>query len=71
MVILLIITFIVVPVVIFTLAMCRSAAFADRQMENLLSGNVSAHSIKRKRVESEIPTVPIRSRLNPKLNNSG
>ena len=71
MVILLIVIFIVVPVVIFTLAMCRSAAFADRQMENLLSGNVPAYSIKSKRIESEIPTVPIRSSLHPKLNNLG
>ena len=70
MVLLLILTLIVAPVVIFTLAMCRTAALADRKMEILLSGNVSAYSIKSKRIESEIPTVPIRSSLHSKLNNS-
>lgn len=70
MVLLLILILFVVPVVIFTLGMCRSAALADRKMEILLSGHVSAYSIKSKRIESEIPTVPVRSSLHPKLNNS-
>jgi hypothetical protein len=61
-ILLIILTFIVAPVVLIGLALCRSAALADQKMENLRSGILSDYSIKHKRSEMDIPTVPIRSK---------
>jgi hypothetical protein len=60
-----ILTFIVAPVVVFTFALCKSAALADRKLENLRSGILSDYSIKNKPSEMDIPTNPIHRKPQP------
>jgi hypothetical protein len=64
-ILLVILTFIVAPVVILGLALCRSAALADRKMENLRSGILSDYSVIHKPSEMDIPTTPIRCKPLP------
>ena len=64
-IILLILTLIVTPVVVFTLALCKSAALADRKLENLRAGILSDQVIKSKPSKLDIPTDPIRKRTQP------
>jgi hypothetical protein len=61
-ILLLILTFVVAPVILMGLALCRSAALADQKMENLRSGILTDYNIKPKLSEMDIPTAPIRSK---------
>jgi hypothetical protein len=57
--------FVVTPVVLITLALCKSAALADRKLENLRSGILSDYNVRDRPSEMDIPTTPVHSKPQP------
>jgi hypothetical protein len=62
---LVILTCIVVPTAVFTFALCKSAALADRKLESLRLGLPAEYSPRSNQSEMDIPTTPVRSKLQP------